>query len=669
MKEDGGESRGTGPGRGHDASARESLVGHIADFLRRRQPEIFRVWEDAVRELPKANALEHPRLIDHLPALLNRIADYVEQVRVTHADREFKDSSPESHAVARLDEGWDLSEVVSEYGLLRRAIFELLGKERQELSQPEELRVLNVALDEAVNAAVSRYSKARMRTLEGLDRVSGIAIASGDFDASLPKILAVVLETTEAVDTVALLLREGDVLRRSAAVGLDAGEVATRVGEGFAGTIASTGKPLLLRGEEIEKTAKSRALRERGLRVLYGAPLLHDDEVIGVAHMGSRTAVDFSEQDRLILRSMAARATALVVQHRSRKALAESEARFRGIAESGLIAIAYFEIDGRITDANDAFLSLTGYDRDDLRAGAIGWDKLTPPEWRERTAIAVEELRTRGHCRPYQKEYFRKDGSRIPVLLGGTMIGAEGVAFALDMTEQKRTEEALRRAVHARDEFVAVLSHDLRGPMSAISLASNLILKQLPDRQERLKKRVETIRSAAERAERLISQLLDEISLEQGQVQLVLEPVDPRSLLDEVADLYRSGAEERGLDLYVEVAGTPEAVLCDRDYLLRVFGNIVANAKKYTPHGGRITLRAESRDGVVRLSVTDTGPGIEPQQRSLIFQRGFRGKGAGAGLGFGLAIAKAIVEAHGGQIGVESEPGQGSTFWFTLPKA
>jgi signal transduction histidine kinase len=110
-------------------------------------------------------------------------------------------------------------------------------------------------------------------------------------------------------------------------------------------------------------------------------------------------------------------------------------------------------------------------------------------------------------------------------------------------------------------------------------------------------------------------------------------------------------------------------VSCDHDAVLRVFGNLVGNAQKFTPPGGSITIGAELAGDAVKFSVSDTGPGIPAQDVSRLFQRGFRGERRGVGLGLGLAIARGIVKAHGGEIGVESEPGKGASFWFTLPVA
>ncbi len=234
--------------------------------------------------------------------------------------------------------------------------------------------------------------------------------------------------------------------------------------------------------------------------------------------------------------------------------------------------------------------------------------------------------------------------------------------------ERERLLHELSQAVGARDDFVAVLSHDLRNPINTIYVGSSILISQLPSAMVGQRKHADTIHRAAQRAAGMIDDLLQEITLEAGALALSLEPHDPRAILDEVCAMFGPGAGERQLSLTAEVSGDPKPVLCDRDYVFRVFGNLVGNAKKFTPAGGAIWIRTEPAREAVRFSVSDNGPGIPAEQLSRLFQRGFRGQRLG-GLGLGLAIAKGIVEAHGGEVGVESVVGTGTTFWFTIPVA
>ncbi|NKE72211.1 PAS domain S-box protein [Candidatus Manganitrophus noduliformans] len=143
---------------------------------------------------------------------------------------------------------------------------------------------------------------------------------------------------------------------------------------------------------------------------------------------------------------------------RTQEALRRSEERFRQVSESGIVSLAFFDLTGRITDANDAFLKMIDFTREELLEGKVRWDQLTPPEWMERTRQAVQEFKTRGRCTPYEKEYFRKDGTRFWGLFGGAMLesGAEGVAFVVDITERKRAEAALR---NSREQLQAILDN------------------------------------------------------------------------------------------------------------------------------------------------------------------------------------------------------------------
>jgi PAS domain S-box-containing protein len=263
------------------------------------------------------------------------------------------------------------------------------------------------------------------------------------------------------------------------------------------------------------------------------------------------------------------------------------------------------------------------------------------------------------------------------VLFKGTGAQREARRFigtVLDITQRKHIEEERERlvddldvAVKARDEFVAVLSHDLRNPMASILLAADLLLKKLPDDMVELRKRAQTIQTTARGAGRMIEYLLQELALQRGALTLSAEPQDVRALLSDVMAMFEADAELRHLSLSLAPLEDLKPVRCDRDYVMRVFANLVGNALKFTPAGGTIAIGAEAAGQAVKFSVTDSGPGIAPEEVARLFDRGFRGGGREAGLGLGLAIARGIVEACGGAIGVDSELGKGSTFWFTLP--
>ena len=290
-------------------------------FIRQNRVRILDDWEGVVRQLPYAQGLSHPRLLDHLPDLLERIANVVDTVHTGGTSS--LDDMPEVHALERLDSGYDLDEVAEEYALLRTCILQLYGEHVGLMGATSmavamrEVVSFNRTFDEAVSAAVSRYARARERTLVALDRISEAAFGKEELDVFLPRLLRVMLETTESVDSVTLLLREGDVLKAHASVGLEAEVQAgfsERVGEGFSGLVAAEQRPHALRSAATDPLVGSEAIRSRGIRALYGVPLMYGGEVIGVAHMGSRTAYEFSNEDKLLFRAMVSRVTGLIIQ-------------------------------------------------------------------------------------------------------------------------------------------------------------------------------------------------------------------------------------------------------------------------------------------------------------------------------------------------------------------
>jgi PAS domain S-box-containing protein len=236
--------------------------------------------------------------------------------------------------------------------------------------------------------------------------------------------------------------------------------------------------------------------------------------------------------------------------------------------------------------------------------------------------------------------------------------------------ENARLYEQARQAVRARDEVVAVVSHDLRNPLNAVLIASTILAEygDVGRLSERDRKQLEVIRRSAEQMTALTQDLLEVSSLESGSVAMNPRPCVPSVLICAAEDMFRPIAEEKGVTLTVDDAADVPPAQADYGRMLQVFGNLVANAIKFTPAGGRVEVGAERAVDYVRFWVRDTGPGIEREHLPRLFDRFWQARRGGkAGAGLGLAIAKSIIEAHGGQIWAESEPGEGSTFHFTLP--
>jgi PAS domain S-box-containing protein len=227
-----------------------------------------------------------------------------------------------------------------------------------------------------------------------------------------------------------------------------------------------------------------------------------------------------------------------------------------------------------------------------------------------------------------------------------------------------------QQAVRTRDHVLAVVSHDLRNSIGAIATSARLLVMASDDEPQRVR-RAQTIVRACDRMNRLVQDLLDASRLQAGYaISIQSAELDGAALIRDACESFRASAEDRLIELACETPNPLPRVAADRDRMLQVLSNLLANAMKFTPEGGTISVRATSQDGAVRFSVADTGPGIRAEDLAHIFERFYQATStARLGTGLGLPIAKGIVEAHGGRIWVESTPGVGATFHFTLPVA
>ena len=221
------------------------------------------------------------------------------------------------------------------------------------------------------------------------------------------------------------------------------------------------------------------------------------------------------------------------------------------------------------------------------------------------------------------------------------------------------------------DEMLAVVAHDLRNPLNTVAMSCSLLLEAVSAAERPLEQRQLTImRRATDRMSRLIQDLLDVKRIEQGRLAIDPRPQAIGALVQDALDMLRPLADAQGLTLDAELPGDLPKVLADPPRIQQVLSNLVGNAIKFTPRGGRITLNARPEPAEVCLAVIDTGPGIPADQLPHIFSRFWQAKRADKrGIGLGLAIARGIVEAHRGRIWVESHVGEGSTFYFTVPVA
>ena len=237
------------------------------------------------------------------------------------------------------------------------------------------------------------------------------------------------------------------------------------------------------------------------------------------------------------------------------------------------------------------------------------------------------------------------------------------VALALD--NAVLLDEA-RRAVKARDRFLALVSHELKNPLQAIMLQTELLASRTPDARTTIK----SVLRAAERIDRLVGDLADVAASEAGRLTVQPSAHDIAASLAEASEPFGELCQARGLHYALELTDDLPRAAHDRDRLAQVLGNLVGNAIAATQPGGSIVVSTRLQVGAIVVSVTDTGSGIAPAELAHVFDTYYRAPDADyRGAGLGLAIARAIVEAHGGRMWVESRLGEGSSFSFSLPAA
>ena len=363
------------------------------------------------------------------------------------------------------------------------------------------------------------------------------------------------------------------------------------------------------------------------------------------------------------------------------------DAKIRRLVEANVVGIVTWNLEGAITGANDAFLRMVQYDREDFASGRVRWTDLTPAEWRGCAERAVADLKASGSFQPFEKEYFRKDGSRVPALVGGALFEGsenEGLAFVVDLTAQKRAQERLQEAqqtlyttqvelarvtrLTTMGELTASIAHEVNQPLTAITNNGSACLRLLANRNldpEVLQRALEEIVADGKRASAVISRIrafIKKTPVQRNQVNI-------KDVIQEVLALASQEIQKNQILVECEFTKTPTLVLADRVQMQQVLLNLTMNgieAMTGVTDRPRV-LQVKSginESGDVLIAVRDSGTGFSAD-RDSVFTPFFTTKANG--MGMGLPISRSLIEGHGGHLWAEPNVPNGAVFSFTLP--
>jgi PAS domain S-box-containing protein len=422
-------------------------------------------------------------------------------------------------------------------------------------------------------------------------------------------------------------------------------------------------------------------IRQKHARSVLCVPLVKQAELIGVLYLENNLASHVFTPARIsVLELLASQAAISLENARLYNDLREREARIRRLVESNIIGIVIGDYQGRILEANEAFLDIVGYTRQDLVPGRLQWTELTPAEWRDADEQAMAELKAAGTCKSYEKELFRNDGSRVPVLLGATALGDrqdEAVAFVLDLTERKHAEGALRDTqtnlahvmrITTLGELTASIAHEVNQPLTGVVTYGDACLRLLGGEVPR----IDQARSAVEQmigSARHASDVIARIRSMSKKGTLETAQLNINKAIEDVIPLIRREINVHGVSLRLDLGSSLPPVDGDRIQLQQVVMNLLMNGiqamSSVTCRHRELQIRSRKHGSdQILIAVEDSGTGIELENVDQVFNAFFTTKPDG--IGMGLSICRSIIEQHGGRIRARRNSGAGSTFEFTL---
>jgi PAS domain S-box-containing protein len=431
-------------------------------------------------------------------------------------------------------------------------------------------------------------------------------------------------------------------------------------------------------------------IRCRRSRSILCLPLISQAELIGVLYLENSLAPGVFAPARIaVLKLLASQAAISLENTRLYGDLQQREAKIRRLVETNIIGVFIWDLEGHILEANDAFLRIVGYGREDLVSGRLSSSALTPTERLDRDRRRwMSERNVAGILQPFEKEYFRKDGSRVPVLIGAASFEEsenQGVAFVLDLTERKRMESEARdqerryREVQAElahanrvttmGQLTASIAHEVNQPIAGILTNAQVALRYLGAELPKLEKAREALGRIVRDSTRAgavvhrIRNLSKKTSLRDDRVEI-------NAAICEVIELTRSEARKNGVSVQTELADGLPLIRGDRVELQQVVLNLIFNALEAMSGMGEgprelLIATGKTESGEALVAVRDSGPGLAPATLEHLYKAFYTTKPNG--LGLGLSICRSIIEALAGRLCACANTPRGAVFQFTLP--
>ncbi len=587
------------------------------------------------------------------------------------------DTSKDERWLMRPDDAMDQSGVKSAICVPLLAREKLVGVLTLVHPKPDafsevQLDLMQAIADQAgiavLNARLYTESQRQARVMTALAEGAAAMNASLRMEDVYQRILIQTMQALQ-VETVALGMIDGEQLVFRAAAGHNAGNIIgrkTAVGDGIVGTAAREGRGVVV--SDISQDKNYRDADKFGgveLRAIVVAPIQAQGRTIGVIEAINPIAKSFDPDALLVMTGIGGLAGTTIQNAELFEKLQAAHQRYRELFQDSIEPMLITDWNGNILEANRQAMLLSGYSNEQLHSLTI--DQIHEVNW-NRTGMEFETLRENRTC-SYESSLHRQDDTHLPIEVHARRVEfdeADSIQWIMrDITERKELDSL-------REDLTAMIYHDLRSPLANIVSSLDVLYSMVPeDDKETVLTILKIAENSTDRIQRLVSSLLDVSRLESGQPVADQKVVDTLELIQSaVRDVTPvTGGRHQTLMTNLPIELSP--IWVDEDMARRVLINLMENASKFSPQNGSIEMGARQEDQWIHMWVKDNGPGIPSAEQDRIFDKftRLRGTNKPGGLGIGLAFCRLAVLGHGGQIWVESEPGNGSTFHFTFPIA